>query len=126
MTTMPPVRWFEIYVTDMPRAVRFYEAVFQVSLKPLPAPKPDLELYAFDGDQTLPGASGALIKHPMMKPGGGGTLVYFSCADCAIEQQRCVEHGGIVHFAKHSIAPYGHMAIVEDSEGNQIGLHSMT
>lgn len=126
MTPMPAVRWFEIYVNDMPRAVRFYEAVFQISLKPLPPPKPDLVIYAFDGDQTAPGANGALIKHPIMKPGGCGTLVYFGCADCAIEQQRCVEHGGIVHVAKHSIAPYGHMAVVEDSEGNHIGLHSMT
>jgi hypothetical protein len=24
-----PVRWFEIYVEDMPRARRFYEAVFK-------------------------------------------------------------------------------------------------
>jgi len=125
MTTMPAIRWFEIYVTDMPRAVRFYEAVFQRTLKPLPPPKPDMELYAFESDQTLYGANGALIKHPMMKPGGGGTLVYFGCADCAVEQQRCIEHGGIVHFAKHAITPYGHMAIVEDSEGNLIGLHSM-
>jgi len=63
----------------------------------------------------------------MMKPGGGGTLVYFSCADCAIEQQRCVEHGGIVHLAKtFHRALWPIWAIVEDSEGNQIGLHSMT
>ena len=122
---MPAVRWFEIYVTDMPRAVRFYEAVFQAPLQALPPPKPDLEIYAFAGDKTQHGSTGALIKHPMMKPGGGGTLVYFGCADCAVEQQRCIDHGGQVHVAKQSIAPYGFMAIVEDSEGNWIGLHSM-
>jgi len=30
-----PVGWFEIYVDDMPRAKRFYEAVFGVPLTKL-------------------------------------------------------------------------------------------
>ena len=124
-TPMPPVRWFEIYVSDMPRALRFYEAVFQIPLEPLPAPLPDLEMHVFAGDKTQYGCTGALIKHPMLQPGGSGTLIYFGCEDCAVEQQRCLEQGGQVHVAKQSIAPYGFMAIVEDSEGNRIGLHSM-
>ena len=120
-----PIRWFEIYVEDMPRAIGFYEGVFQRPMQPLASPMPDLELYAFMGDPHAAGTTGALIKHPMMKPSGGGTLVYFGCTDCAIEQQRCLDHGGTVHVAKQSIAPYGFMAIVGDSEGNWIGLHSM-
>jgi hypothetical protein len=33
-----PVAWFEIYVQDPDRAKRFYESVFQVTLKKLNAP----------------------------------------------------------------------------------------
>ena len=126
-TTTPanPVRWFEIYVEDMPRAIRFYEAVFQKPLTSLPPPAPELEIFAFSGGHDLGGSSGALIKHPMMKPGGGGTLVYFGCADCAVELKRCLDHGGTLHVPKTAIGPYGFMAIVGDSEGNSIGLHSM-
>ena len=120
-----PVRWFEIYVEDMSRARRFYEAVFQKPLTYLPPPMPDLDIYAFTGDHNAQGSTGALIKHPQMQPGGGGTLVYFGCADCAVELQRCLDHGGSVHVPKQSIGPYGFMAIVGDSEGNRIGLHSL-
>jgi predicted enzyme related to lactoylglutathione lyase len=37
-----PAGWFEIYVQDMPRAKKFYEAVLQVELKLLNASSPEL------------------------------------------------------------------------------------
>ena len=60
-----------------------------------------------------------------MNPGGGGTLVYFACADCAVEAQRAVEAGGTLFRAKMPIGEYGHIALVHDTEGNLVGLHSM-
>jgi hypothetical protein len=59
------------------------------------------------------------------EPGVGGTLVYFSCRDCAQEQERAVAAGGHVHLPKMSIGQYGFIALVHDTEGNLIGLHSM-
>jgi len=122
-----PVVWFELYVTDLARAKTFYKAVFQVELTDMVMPpgSENLQMSTFPWVEKGPGATGALVKSPHMGPGGGGTLVYFSCADCAVEAARAEASGGKVCQPKMSIGPYGFIAIVQDSEGNTIGLHSM-
>jgi predicted enzyme related to lactoylglutathione lyase len=119
-----PIGWFEIHVADMERASRFYEAVFQQILNPLPSAEPQMEIRMLSGDMTMHGANGALVKHPMKKPSTEGVLVYFSCEDCATQQALAVEHGGKIFKPKFSIGPNGFIAIIGDSEGNAIGLHS--
>lgn len=122
-----PVNWFEIYVQDMSRAKTFYEAVFQGTLEEMKNPDPEnaeeMEMCTFPMSSEATGAAGALVK---MKgyPTGGGTLVYFSCEDCSVEAGRAASHGGKVVKEKMSIGEYGFIAIIEDSEGNVIGLHS--
>ncbi|MFN7088025.1 MAG: VOC family protein [Burkholderiales bacterium] len=122
-----PVVWFEIYVADMPRARAFYETMLGIALQSLKTPDclGDLEMWAFPMDMTHTGAGGALAKMAGVAPGGGGTLVYFACEDCAVEAARAVAAGGSLLKGKISIGEYGHIAIVNDTEGNCIGLHSM-
>lgn len=123
-----PVGWFEIYVQDMHRAQAFYEAVFQIQLAPLPFEGAELLAFPMPARETYahtPGATGALIRLPGCPSGGSGTLVYFSCEDCAVELERALKYGGQLHRGKVSIGPYGFIALVVDSEGNLIGLHSM-
>ena len=118
-----PVGWFEIYVNDMPRAKAFYEAVFGRTLTSLASP--GIEMWAFPmGEQTY-GASGALVCMPGFPAGGNSVLVYFSCADCAVEAAKAVQAGGKVQREKMSIGQYGFIALVTDTEGNMFGLHSM-
>jgi predicted enzyme related to lactoylglutathione lyase len=57
--------------------------------------------------------------------GGNATLVYFACADCAVEEARVVGAGGQIHRSKMGIGEFGHISLVHDTEGNLIGLHSM-
>lgn len=118
-----PVGWFEIYVDDMQRARAFYEEVFRTQLQMLTAD--GLDMYAFAMSQDASGASGALVKFDDMKAGVGGTLVYFSCEDCAVEGARVEAAGGRVERPKMSIGEYGHIVLAKDTEGNLIGLHSM-
>ncbi|SEK66760.1 VOC family protein [Nitrosovibrio tenuis] len=118
-----PVGWFEIYVQDMERAKAFYEAVFQGKLEPIESP--DLEMWTFPMSEEGYGAAGALAKMEGCSSGGGGTLVYFMCEDCAVEAARAAEHGGRVFKEKMAIGKYGFIALVFDTEGNMIGLHSM-
>lgn len=118
-----PVGWFEIYVQDMARARAFYEAVLGVRLSPLDSP--GMDMLAFPMNQQGYGASGALVRMPGFASGGNGVLVYFSCADCAVEAERVAAAGGSVHKNKTSIGPYGFIALALDSEGNMFGLHSM-
>lgn len=119
-----PVGWFEIYVNDMARAKTFYETVLATKLDLLTAD--GLEMWSFPMNMEANGASGALCKMDGCGPGPGGTLVYFNCDDCAVEESRVAAAGGTVYKSKFSIGQYGFIAIVADTEGNTIGLHSMT
>lgn len=123
-----PIVWFEIYVQDLARARRFYEAVFQCRLEPLASPEGDasgMQMLAFPMAMDAPGSGGMLVKMTDAPSGGLGTMVYFACEDCAVEQGRVEAAGGKVFKPKFSIGQYGHSAIVVDTEGNLIGLHSM-
>lgn len=118
-----PVGWFEIYVDDMQRAKPFYESVFGVTLQKLDNPQP--EMWAFPMQMERYGAPGALVRMPGVPAGGNSVLIYFSCADCAEEAARAVRSGGSIQKDKFSIGQHGYIALVTDTEGNMIGLHSM-
>ena len=121
-----PVGWFEIYVQDMNRAKVFYESVLQTTLEPLCSPAmPDMEMYSFHHQTDKWGAGGALVKLKGVPSGGNSTLVYFSCEDCTVEAARVVAAGGQIDRDKFSIGDYGFIALVVDTEGNMIGLHSL-
>jgi uncharacterized protein len=117
------VGWFEIYVQDIDRAKAFYQNTFQVTLQRLESP--GLELWAFPMQTDSSGCAGALVQMDGKDSGVGGTIVYFVCADCAVEASRASENGGTIHQEKMSIGQYGSIALVLDTEGNMIGLHSM-
>lgn len=118
-----PVIWFEICVQDMERARKFYESVFQFNLTKLDSAK--FDMWGFPMEQGQAGAAGALIRIEGVASGAGGTLVYFSCDDCAVQAARAAENGGSIHRPKFSIGQYGFAALINDTEGNVIGLHSM-
>jgi uncharacterized protein len=119
-----PVVWFEIYVADIERARRFYEHVLQTTLTKLDDPTGTSEMWSFASSEVAGGAAGALVRMDGVSPGGGGTLVYFACDDCAVEAARVEAAGGQVMRPKFAIGPHGHIALVADTEGNMVGLHS--
>jgi predicted enzyme related to lactoylglutathione lyase len=119
-----PVGWFEIYVQDMQRAKAFYESVFGQKLTRLEGT--ELDMWAFPMQQPeRPGATGALVRMPGFPSGANSVLVYFVCDDCAVEAAKAASSGGKIEKEKFSIGQYGHIALVVDTEGNMIGLHSM-
>ncbi len=120
-----PVGWFEIYVQDMERAKGFYETVFDIRLTRLEAPDPSNEMWTFPMSEDAPGCPGALARMEGVASGGSGVLIYFSSRDCAVESGRAAAAGGSVVHEKMSIGRYGFIAVVTDTEGNTIGIHSM-
>jgi uncharacterized protein len=127
-TAKNPFTWVEIYVEDMARAKTFYETVLAIEMTAFPTPDGlgDLEMLSFPWEETEKNISGALVKTEQMKPGAGGILVYFTCEDCLIEEGRVEKAGGKVLQPKMAIGNYGFCSVVMDTEGNSIGLHSMT
>ena len=127
-----PVRWFEIYVQDMARAKKFYESVLSLKLAQLTPPEsmsqpnaPKFDLWAFPMEKDKVGSGGALVYMQGFPSGGNSTIIYFGCNDCSVEASKVVKAGGRIEKDKFSIAPYGFIALVYDTEGNMIGLHSM-
>ncbi|MGB5833419.1 MAG: VOC family protein [Thiohalocapsa sp.] len=117
-----PVGWFEIYVQDIPRAKTFYENVFSIKLIELKMP--DLEMWTFPMNHEGTGAPGAIVKMEDCPSGGNSTIVYFSCEDCSVEENKASIHGGKIFKEKFSIDEHGFISLVADTEGNMIGLHS--
>lgn len=123
-----PVGWFEIPVTDMERAKKFYTSVFQHELSDMPmgGMDPDMQMAMFPMNPGGPNSGGALVKSSHQKPVDGGTLVYFSCQDVNDELARVEAAGGSIIMPKQSLGEYGNMGLIKDTEGNTVGLHSMS
>lgn len=117
-----PVGYFEIPVSDLDRAIHFYERVFGY----------DFEQVTIDGNamawfplsETAPGISGALAEGESYVPSTQGTLVYFSTDNIDDTLVRVHASGGKTLYPKTSIGEFGWVAEFEDSEGNRIALHS--
>ena len=118
-----PFAWIEIPVSDMHRAVTFYEKVFQISLQQVDFG--GLLMGWFPDRGEVPGAQGTLIKQESYIPSQEGTLVYFISDDLQNELDRIENAGGKIYLAKTQISPeHGFMGVFIDSEGNRVALHS--
>lgn len=125
MTKSNAIGWFDIYVNDMNRAVKFYEAVLKQKLEKMGDPTSETQMMSFKAEMSVYGAAGALVKSEYSKPGVGGTLVYFNAEDCSIEESRVEAAGGKVVRPKFSIGEFGWVSLCEDTEGNLFGISSM-
>lgn len=124
--------WFEIYVDDIERAKKFYSAVLGITFQDVPSPEGpgDFKMAFFpsDPDPASMGVGGALVQMKGVRGDKGcsaGTIVYFPCRDCSVEEGRVAAAGGEVHKSRFSIGEFGFCAICLDTEGNTFGLYSM-
>jgi uncharacterized protein len=114
--------WFDLPVLDLDRAVRFYGDVLGVKVQ---VERFDAFIFAvLDHDQ---GNGGCLIptRNPAEIQRDGGILLYLN-VDGRIRDAvaKVRTSGGEVLEDVHTIGPHGCRAIVRDSEGNRVALHS--
>jgi len=116
------VVWFDIPVLDLDRAIRFYSAVLGASVKKEESHGMAMAVLPHQqGD-----VSGCLFAHGKEKPAAEGPLLYLNAQGRLDEAIAAVElNGGKVLQPKHAIGPYGYRAVILDSEGNRLALHSM-
>ena len=116
------VVWFDLPVSDLERASTFYRAVLAI----------DVQTQSHEGESFAvlehgPGNGGCLIVRPDEGASDRGPLLYLNVEGrIRAAEAAAVEHGGALVEGVHAIGPHGFRAIVRDSEGNRVALHSST
>lgn len=110
------VVWFDVPVEDLGRATEFYSRVLDIAIEEAG----DVAILEHSDNDV----AGCLVKSDD-KPSASGLLLYFNVPGRLDEAVEAAEqNGGRILQAKEQIGPYGYRAIVLDSEGNRIALHS--
>lgn len=119
------LNWFEIYVADFDRARRFYETVLDEPLQPADMPGGKMAMFGFDQEN---GVGGAISKMDGCSPGGGGGTVVYLNVEGKLDAVlgRVEAAGGKVLRGRMPIPPHGFIGFIQDTEGNNVGLHSMS
>jgi len=120
------ISWFEIPAIDLARATRFYEAIFGTTLVPVDLSNIRMRMFPLTDMQN--GIGGAVVDSGgFHKPSAtDGPLIYLNGnPDLQNILDKVIAAGGIIVVQKTAISEaYGRMAIIIDTEGNRIGLHS--
>lgn len=117
-----PAVYFEIPVTNMERAVKFYSSVFGYVFEKDEIDGNEMALFPFVEKGT--GVSGALAKGKTYRPSKDGTLIYLGTDNIDGTLDRVRKNGGRILYPKTSIGELGFVAEFEDSEGNRVALHT--
>ncbi|HEY4151377.1 MAG TPA: VOC family protein [Chitinophagaceae bacterium] len=123
------ITWFEIPVSDMKRAKKFYETVLDIKLVTAKAEgdMEAMELFPRHAEGSMGRTdvvSGSLIKANRLHPAGDGILIYLNAnpeLDKAIA--RIAPAGGKLILPRTK-NPSGYVCIFEDTEGNKMGLYA--
>ena len=116
------INWFDIPATNLERAVKFYEAVLGIKLIQENMLGARMAIFP-----AKPGeATGAIMAREGVTPGTTGSTIYLKAGNnLQVALSRVEAAGGKVVFPKTFIKEgFGYFAILIDSEGNSVGLHS--
>jgi predicted enzyme related to lactoylglutathione lyase len=117
------LNWFEIPVEDFERAKQFYSRVLDYEMAEHQWGPNRMGLLRFGKNSV----GGAIVKGPGYVPTRSGVFVYLNGGDdLNVVLDRVVAAGGQVVREKTLFAPeVGYFALFLDTEGNELGLHSM-
>jgi len=118
------LNWFEISVTDIARAKKFYEAIFSIEMQE--QDMMGMKMAYFPADMMGGKVGGGLVESPYHKPSADGVKVYLNAnPDMEVILAKIDAAGGQVMMPKTKISDeIGYMAGFVDTEGNHIALHS--
>jgi predicted enzyme related to lactoylglutathione lyase len=115
-----PVVYFEIPVTDINRAIKFYNTVFHFDFDKENIDNNEMALFPFSDENS--GISGALAKGEIYKPTKDGVVIYFKTENIDETIEMAISNGGQILYPKTDNG-IGLVAEFEDTEGNRIALY---
>ena len=123
-TTENALNWFEIPVSNMDRAKKFYETIFGITMDK--NEMMDRQMAYFPAENMSGKVSGGLVQSPMHKPSAEGAKIYLNGnPDLSGALSKIESAGGKIQMPKTKISDdIGYMASFVDTEGNNISLHS--
>lgn len=119
--------WFEIPVTDIDRAKKFYETILDIEMVKRADGNDEAVFFPFNPNviQATSGRiTGVLSKTARNSPSNNGTVVYINASPNIQAVLDKVEQAGGKIIASKTKIPAGFIAIIIDSEGNKVGLHA--
>jgi uncharacterized protein len=118
------LNWFEISVTDIGRAKKFYEKIFGIEMQK--QEMMGMQMAFFPSDNMTEKVSGGLVQGSMHKPSTDGAKIYLNGnPDLSDALSKVEAAGGKVVMPKTKISDeVGYMAFFSDTEGNTVALHS--
>ncbi len=118
------LNWFEISVSDIARAKKFYEEIF--SMEMFVQDMMGMKMAYFPIDMTSGKVGGGIVESPYHKPSADGVKVYLNAnPDMEAILAKIAGAGGQVMMPKTKISDeIGYMAGFVDTEGNHVALHS--
>ncbi len=116
--------YFEIPVTDLERAIKFYSSVFECEFSRGNIHDNDMAFFSFNEDEV--GITGALVKGETYKSSINGTLIYLRATNIEDVLQKVIKLGCPVLFPKTEVEGLGWSAEFCDCEGNRIALFQST
>jgi predicted enzyme related to lactoylglutathione lyase len=117
------LNWFEIPVTDFERAKKFYETVFDMKMSKMDFG--GFTMGMFPSEPNNGKLSGAIVHGEYYKPSMEGALVYLNGnPDLQEALDRVEKAGGKIMRPKTQIGEFGFMAVMIDTEGNAVAIHS--
>ena len=114
---------FEIPALDIARAAQFYSAILDIQIQEMEIPGMSMALFPFEGQNTV----GVIISGEGHVPSENGVTIYLNAGDdLQIVLNRVENNGGEILMPKTPHADdSGFFALLKDTEGNRIGLHSV-
>ena len=114
--------WFDIPIVDLDRSMKFYAEVLKIEVG-----KAEFEDFTFAVLEHKDGNGGCLVPRASEVSHDKGILIYLN-VDGRIRDAvgKVSVNGGEVIEDTHSIGPHGFRALIKDSEGNRLALHSNT
>lgn len=118
------IAWFEIPVVDFDRAKKFYSNIYDYEMPEMNMGPVKMGFLLHDRDKG--GIGGAIVQGESYIPSKTGAKVYLNAGnDLTVVLDRVEGAGGKVVVGKTAVGIMGHIAIIEDTEGNSISLHSV-